>query len=102
MKYNEKLNHIRWSKNMSFYELGIRCGLSESTIKKILYGNTVPLVSSVEKLCKALDVTLAELFCDKDEMVYKGTNETLALISIFNTLPVEAKKHLHDFLKTFG
>ena len=100
MNYIGKLDHLRNSKRLSFYELGLRCKLSESCIKKIFYGKSVPLVSSVEKLCKVLDVSLPELFCDTDELVFKASSEIVELISFYDSLPLEAKRHFYDLLKT--
>ena len=99
MHYIEKLDNLRAAKNLSFYELGLRCNLSESCIKKIFYRKNVPLVSSIEKLCEVLDISLSELFRKTDEFVFSGSAEAVALISLCNSLSAEAKGHLHGLLK---
>ena len=83
MNYIEKLDRLRVSRNWTFKKLGQLSGLSESCVKKTLYRTNKPLVSSMERMCKALGITMAELFCGKDELVVK----------------TKAKAHLMDFLK---
>jgi transcriptional regulator with XRE-family HTH domain len=99
MKYIEKLNALRVSKDLSFRQLGFMCELSESAVKKILYKKCAPLVPSIEKLCAALGTSLPELFCDAGEFVFKKSDDTVALFIACDSLPAEEKSHLLAFLK---
>lgn len=94
MNYIEKLNALRISKNLTFRQLGLLCELSESSVKKILSAKCAPLVSSIEKLCAALDISLSELFCPSDEIVLENSLKTTALVSACASLSIEAKNHL--------
>lgn len=100
MDYIEKLHDLRRKMGWSILELGLRCdGLSEEAVRSILLKRRVPLISSVEKICTTLGISLSELFCETDEIVIKATPETCTLISAFETLPVEAKNLVVGFLK---
>jgi transcriptional regulator with XRE-family HTH domain len=94
MEYIEKLNILRVEKALSFRQLGFMCELSESAVKKILYKKCAPLVPSIEKLCSALGTSLPELFCDAGEYPLKPSAETVALVSVYGSLPVDAQKHI--------
>lgn len=67
MNYIDKLNALRVRKGLNVREIGFMCELSEASVRKILYKKCAPLVSSVEKICAVLGISLSELFCETDE-----------------------------------
>ena len=99
MDYIEKLHILRREKGWSVLELGLKCdGLSAGAVRSILYKKRVPLVPSLQKICKALDITLSELFCEADEIVLKKTDAAFALAAAYASLPAEAKTHFSHFV----
>ena len=99
MKYIEKLNALRVSKNLSVRQLGLMCELSVPSVKKILYEECVPLVPSVDKLCAALGISMSELFCGEGEIVIKASADTVALVAACELLSAETKSHLFWLVK---
>ena len=102
MDYIQRLDRLRVTKGWSINKLVSKCNLSESCIKKILSGKTSdPRVSTVEKICKAMDVSMAELFRNDSEIVSTGSSEMVALVPIFESMPVKAKVYLLSFLESY-
>lgn len=100
MKYLKKINALRQQKGWSILELGYRCaGLSEEAVRSIMFKRRVPLISSLEAICDALEIPVAELFLEADEFVVKASQETRALITLFEALPAETKSILLALIK---
>ena len=51
------------------YQLAERSGLPQSTISSWYRKNMTPSLPSLEKICDAFDITLAQLFSEGDEPV---------------------------------
>ena len=49
---------------MSNYKLALAAGLSESTVANFFSRKTVPTVDTLQKICNAFGITLAEFFAD--------------------------------------
>lgn len=64
-----RITKYRESRGWSEYLLSERAGLPQSTISSWYCKNASPTVSSLEKICKAFDITLAQLFAEDDEPV---------------------------------
>lgn len=99
MEYIDKLNQLRYEKCLSFYELGLRCDLSESAVKKILYKKCDPRISSIEKICRALDITLHDLFCVNKKISFETAEGDDFFLAICAPLPSETKNSVLQFLK---
>jgi len=99
MDYIEKLHKLRREKGWSVLELGLRCeGLSEETVRSMLYKRCSPLISSVKIVAETLGISLSELFRGTDEIVVKASPEICALISAFEALPPKEKNLITEVL----
>lgn len=94
MDYIQRLNILRMDKGVSIRQLSFICGLSEPSVKKIMAKKCSPKISSIDKICIALGVSLAQLFQATDEIIVKNSRETVALIAACEPLSVVAKNHL--------
>jgi len=67
MDIKAKIKDLMQAKNMSSYKLAQAADLSQTCISN-WYGkrNYEPSVSALEKICKALDISMAQLFCDEE------------------------------------
>lgn len=63
--YGFKIREIRKSTNMSQEELGTKIGVTKSFISKLENEKTEPSLEMLNKIAKALDVDIAELFPNK-------------------------------------
>src|SRR3984885_5231919 len=62
----DRLRLLREKKNLSQGDVEKRTGLLRCYISRVENGNTVPAIESLEKLARAFDVPLYQLFLDGD------------------------------------
>ncbi|MEN9875208.1 MAG: hypothetical protein RLZZ529_205 [Bacteroidota bacterium] len=58
----KNIQKIRESKGISQQELAAKCNFEKSNMSRLEAGRVNPTLSTLEKVAKALDVSLAELF----------------------------------------
>ena len=66
MLVGERLKAIRESKNMSQGDIEDKTGLLRCYISRVENGHTVPAIETLEKLARALDITMSQLFHEGD------------------------------------
>ncbi len=64
MVISDRLRELRESKNLSQGDIEKRTGLLRCYISRVENGHTVPAVETLEKLARALEVPLYQLFYD--------------------------------------
>jgi transcriptional regulator with XRE-family HTH domain len=67
MVIGDRLRALRDQKNLSQGEIEKRTGLLRCYISRVENGHTVPTVETLEKMARALEVPLYQLFYDSDE-----------------------------------
>jgi transcriptional regulator with XRE-family HTH domain len=63
----DRLRALREHKNLSQGDIEKRTGLLRCYISRVENGHTVPAIETLEKLARAMDVPLYQLFYDGDE-----------------------------------
>ena len=97
MSYIHKLNTKKDKMKLSIYKLSKLSGLAEPTIKNALATKAKPTdstIKTIKLIAEALDISLAELFCEPNEAVHRSDNETIHLFKIIESLSDEAKSHI--------
>jgi transcriptional regulator with XRE-family HTH domain len=67
MIIGDRLRAIREEKKLSQGDIEHRCGLFRCYISRAENGHTVPSIETLEKMARALDVPLYQLFYDGEE-----------------------------------
>jgi len=67
MVISDRLQELRESKNLSQGDIEKRTGLLRCYISRVENGHTVPAVETLEKLARALEVPLYQLFYDGEK-----------------------------------
>jgi transcriptional regulator with XRE-family HTH domain len=67
MIIGDRLRDLREEKKLSQGDIEKRTGLLRSYISRVENGHTVPAIETLEKLARALEVPLYQLFYDGDE-----------------------------------
>lgn len=62
MIIGERLKQIRESKEMSQGDIERKTGLLRCYISRVENGHTVPAIETLEKMARAMDVSMAQLF----------------------------------------
>ncbi len=68
MDTHERLRQLLNERGWSEYRLSKNCGLSESTLANIFRRNTVPSITTLETICDAFGITLAQFFAEEDNV----------------------------------
>jgi transcriptional regulator with XRE-family HTH domain len=68
MLIGDRLRSLREAKGLSQGDIEKRCGLLRAYISRVENGHTVPSVETLEKLARALEVPLYQLFYEGEEV----------------------------------
>ena len=64
MDIHSRLRKFMVDRGWSEYRLAKESGLSQSTLANIFHRNTVPSISTLEMICNAFHITLAQFFTE--------------------------------------
>ena len=67
MIISDRLRQLREAKNLSQGDIEKRTGLLRCYISRVENGHTVPAIETLEKLARALEIPLYQLFYDGEE-----------------------------------
>lgn len=98
MDIQKRIKELMEEREWTDYRLGKESGLSHSTITNMFKRNNAPTIPTLEAVCGALGITLAQFFTENDESLL--TNEQQELFSIWSTLTDEQKYLLLNLMKT--
>lgn len=69
-KVKSKIKELIISKRLSIYELAQKADLREACIRNWYTArNYTPSLEAIEKICKALEISVFELFCDGEDVI---------------------------------
>jgi transcriptional regulator with XRE-family HTH domain len=66
MIVGERLRQVRESKNMSQGDIERKTGLLRCYVSRVENGHTVPSVETLEKMARAMEIKLHQLFYEED------------------------------------
>lgn len=93
----ERLNRLLDDRGWTVYRLAKNCGLSESTLANVFRRNTVPSITTLERICDGFGITLSQFFAD-GEMV-ELTPELKELFDNWVNLTAQQKKAANQMLR---
>lgn len=100
MNVLEKITKYRLERNWTEYQLAEKSGLPQSTISSWYRKNQIPTIPSLEKICAAFNVTLAQFFSDDDKNPFQLTKNQIDLIHEWNRLDENQKNAVLNLIKT--
>src|SRR6266480_7411725 len=68
MVISDRLRAIREQKDLSQGDIEQRTGLKRCYVSRVENGHTVPSIETLEKLARALEVPMYQLFCDEEQL----------------------------------
>ena len=107
MTVSERLTQIMTNNSLSQYRLAKESGVSQSMISAILRGDRKPTVETMDMICKALNISLAQFFTEPglspslpdDEWEVVEVGMTDGSILDISDLPEEAREELNTYLE---
>ena len=100
MELYEKIEKIRIQKGMSVAKLNKAAAISHSTLSSWKTRQTMPKIESLDSICFALGISLAELLYDIDSD--KLTGEEIELFTYWKQLDKEQKQALMSTAKAMA
>ena len=82
------------------YRLSQMTGVTQTVLSRIIKGENVPTIQTIEKICFALNISLAQFFA-KDENPPDLTAEQREIIETWNGLTPEERERLMKIIRTF-
>ena len=90
MDTHSRLRQLMAERGWKAYRLAKESGLSESTLANIFKRNTVPSISTLESVCSAFGISLAQFFAEGD--IVELTPELKELFNNWVALAPEQKQ----------
>ena len=91
----ERMNELCARKKISRYQLSAMTGISQSALSSISKKKTVPTVITLDKICRALGISLSEFF-ESESRVKSGciTEEQREVLKLWETLTKEEQRFI--------
>lgn len=97
----DRIEKERLSRNWSEYTLAKNSGITPSTISTWYRRNLQPSISSIEKICKGLDISLSQFFSSPDDNCVNLTDSQQEILDVWKYLNEEQKDATIKMLKSF-
>jgi len=103
MNIGENIKRIRMTKGLSQKEVTINAGLDTAQYSRIENGKTDPSVTTLERIAKAMNVSLADLFADTKELreINSFDRSIMDKVILVETLPDDERKTIYTMLDAF-
>ncbi len=85
MNVLEKVKKLQEERGWSTYKLAYEAGLTQSTLSNMFARGTCPTVDTLEKICEAFGISLAEFF-ESDNRRAHVSKEELELLNKYRAL----------------
>jgi len=96
MNTNERIKLLMKEKGWTEYRLAKEANLSQSTIANIFKRNTVPNIITLEAICRAFGITLAQFFADNN--LVELNKEQKELFDKWKYLSPEQKEMIYNLI----
>ncbi|MDR2024601.1 MAG: helix-turn-helix domain-containing protein [Hungatella sp.] len=91
----------RLSRGWSEYTLAKNSGITPSTISTWYRKNLQPSISSIEKICKGLDISLSQFFSSPEDQCINPTDSQKEILDVWKYLNESQKESTIMMLKSF-
>lgn len=95
----KKILDLRTERGWSEYRLSVESEIPQTTISSWYRKKICPTIPSLEKICKAYNITMSQFFNESSENISLTEKQT-KLIEQFSRLEVDQQDSLLEFLKT--
>jgi len=103
MDLGEQVKRIRTAKGLSKKEVLNISGLDKAQFSRIETGKTEPSLSTLEKIAKALGISISELFATTDEIKEVNSHDKTVMekVSLIESLNDDEKNTIYSMLDAF-
>lgn len=94
----KRIDDLMKERNWTYYKLAIESGLSSSTVANMYRRNTVPSIATIEAICNAFQITMAQFFNENTHTV-QLTEEQFLFYKEWEVLTAKQKKLLFELIQ---
>ncbi len=98
MNVIDRIHELRVQRNWSVYTLALEAGLTQSTLASMLQRNTPPKIDTLQCICDAFGITLAQFFLENEQIEVLSTKEK-ELLNSYRKLSNEKQQALLNLIK---
>lgn len=98
MDINKKIENMRFQRGWSMYELAQEAGITQSTLSSMIKRGNPPKIDTLECICEAFGITLAQFFMEDERLEMLSETEK-EFITLFRGLPKDKQLSLLHLLK---
>ena len=95
----DRLRRLMYERDWTEYRIAKESGLSQSTISNMFYRNTIPSIPTLEIICRAFGITLAQFFADGNFV--ELTDEQYGFFNRWAALRPEQKRLVDELIGQF-
>ena len=97
MNINKKIEELRFQRGWSMYELAQEAGITQSTLTSIMSRGNPPKIETLQSICDAFGITLAQFFIEEETLEVLSKDEK-KLLSLYRKLSDEKQSALIKLL----
>ena len=97
MDVKARIVQLMRARGWSEYRLAIESGLSQSTIANIFSRSTTPSIATVESICGAFGITLAQFFAEGS--MVELTDAQMKMFEAWSTLSQPQKEVIEQLIR---
>jgi transcriptional regulator with XRE-family HTH domain len=94
----KRITSLCLERGWSLYKLANKAGIKASTLTNLYARNNIPTISTIYKLCKAFNISLAQFFQSDDHYDTTLSNDEQLLLDTWNRLNTSDKKVVHAYI----
>ena len=94
----DRIEQLCEQKQMSRYRLAQKSGIAQSSLSTLLNRQSVPTIQTLEKICKGLDMTLAQFFAGYEQLP-DLTEEQKDLLATWDVMNAHEKELVKAYMQ---
>lgn len=92
----KRIKELMDKNGFNLYRLSKQSGISLSTLSSMFQKNTDPRVDTIERICAACGISVAQFFEQSSKDL---TDEQSKILALYNALPSEKKRMAYSYLR---
>jgi transcriptional regulator with XRE-family HTH domain len=101
MEVLEKIESLQKERGWSQYKLAQEAGLTQSTVSNMFARQTVPSIQTLNAICEAFGITLAQFFEEQEQAMLLSAKEK-GLIEEYRKLDEAKQKAVSDLVENLS
>ena len=98
MNVIERIHQLRLERGWSVNNLAMEAGMTQSTLNSILSRNTPPKIETLQLICEAFGITLAQFFLEDEKVEILSAKEK-EFLAAYRKLPENKQKALLNLIE---